>query len=229
MSAQTSLKMHGNGPRVVDPVESGFDPTNAVVQSASITVNVTNVTNQAYEIFVLAAPVGRNQVTWNAAATEPTGGRQGRGRPIEALPYWDRSPPTTASVTFNLNAAGSQVAVDQHPHNNGIVFQTTPHDGLDLTSEVTTAANRPSSRSHGLGTASAAAARQSPAVYRRPLSSPRHRSRESATQRWPAGSRPLQQECTMQFSGRRSITFRHRGPARPGVGNLLWPHDSDRP
>ncbi len=149
-----NYKLEANG----DPLRSmliAWDtstiPAGSFVQSASITLNVTNTSSSTYELYELKRAWAEAQASWNSATTstpwEVPGalGTADRGASILATV----AAPTTGLVTIPLNGAG--VALVQywidHPQSNfGIVISGDASDTDSLqvdSSEATTAANRP--------------------------------------------------------------------------------------
>jgi hypothetical protein len=124
-------------------------PSNAVVQSASITVNISNETNQAYEIYSVLRPWVETQVSWSVAATGNSWGSPGaQGAADRGTTVLGTITGDVGFVTINLNAAGiAQVQqwVSNSATNNGIIIQDyAATNGLDFaSSEATTVANRP--------------------------------------------------------------------------------------
>jgi hypothetical protein len=122
-------------------------PAGSVVQSASITLRVTNATNNVYNLYEVRRSWNESQVTWNNAvsgAPWATAGAQGstdRGAVVGTVTG------AVGTRTITLNSAG--IALVQSWVNGGtnagvIIASTTNPDGIDFaSSENGTVANRP--------------------------------------------------------------------------------------
>ncbi len=128
-------------------------PMGSIVQSASITVWVTNRTTGTYDIYELLRSWTEESATWNQYATGAawaTAGAQQIGVDRGAAVLASFAPLTTGFVTINLNSDG--VAMVQNwiktpSANHGVTIQnyvTTTADAVQFdSSEATTVTNRP--------------------------------------------------------------------------------------
>ena len=139
----TTLKVDGD-----DPGGSGKDassllrwdlssvPTGSKVDSASVTVNVTNPSTQTYQIYDLKRPWVESAATWlqyaSGTAWEVAGakGSLDRGSQVGSL-----SASTTGKRTFTLSPALVQRWLDNPATNQGIIIaNSTNTDGVDFSS-----------------------------------------------------------------------------------------------
>ena len=139
----TTLKVDGD-----DPGGSGKDaysllrwdlssvPAGSKVDSASVTVNVTNSSTQTYQIYDLKRPWVESAATWlqyaSGSAWEVAGakGSLDRGSQVGSL-----SAPTTGKRTFTLSPALVQRWLDNPASNQGIIIaNATNTDGIDFSS-----------------------------------------------------------------------------------------------
>jgi hypothetical protein len=145
-----------------DPVASGLEkstllkwdlsaiPTNSIVQSASMTINVTNSSNNSYELFKIKKAWEENKVSWdlydglNKWQTPGAKGAEDREDIILAslLAYWE------GFHTITLNAAGIDLVqswVNNPAFNYGFILANqSSSNGIDFSSrEDTTATKRP--------------------------------------------------------------------------------------
>ncbi len=102
-------------------------PSGSAVESASITLQVTNRTDDAYEVYGLKRPWVESEATWtqpSAGETWESPGVQGVGdRDATALASF--TAPSTGEITVPLNAAGValvQAWVDNPSTNHGLIF-----------------------------------------------------------------------------------------------------------
>ena len=149
----TTLKVDGD-----DPGGSGKDaysllrwdlssvPAGSEVDSASVTVNVTNPSTQTYQIYDLKRPWVESAATWlqyaSGGAWEVAGakGSLDRGSQVGSL-----SAPTTGTRTVSLSPALVQRWLDNPASNQGIIIaNATNSDGVDFYSrQVGDASLRP--------------------------------------------------------------------------------------
>src|SRR5215213_6339582 len=137
--AATSLKVDGD-----DPDPGGGDlyaalrwdlsqvPAEATVSSATVTLNVTNLSPQSYGAYELKRSWTEGQLNWNQAATGTpwaTAGAKGttdRGSQIASV-----TPTAVAPYTFTIPASVVQGCLNTPSSNNGIVLgHTTNFDGF---------------------------------------------------------------------------------------------------
>jgi ribosomal protein L35AE/L33A len=126
-------------------------PSGSIIESADITVNVTNTSGADYEIYALLRPWVEGEATWNAYASGQNwqvGGADGSGdRGSTVLGAIIGS--TTGSNTFSLNLAGVAVIqswVDNPSSNRGFIVQDYINHNNDVrfsSREVPTATERP--------------------------------------------------------------------------------------
>ena len=115
-------------------------PSDALVDSATITINVTNVNSTAYEIYEMLANWQETSVTWNNAATATAwqspgaNGASDRGATVLGA----ISSGVTGLHTIVLNRAGLDVIqswIDGSAPNNGLIAaNSTATNGLDFSS-----------------------------------------------------------------------------------------------
>src|SRR5919112_172226 len=139
----TTLKVDGD-----DPGGSGKDaysllswdlssvPAGSKVDSASVTVNVTNPSSQTYQIYDLERPWVESAATWlqyaSGSAWEVAGARGSldRGSQVGSL-----SASTTGKRTFTLSTALAQGCLNNPASNQGIIIaNATNFDGIDFSS-----------------------------------------------------------------------------------------------
>jgi hypothetical protein len=139
----TSLKVDGD-----DPGGSGKDassllrwdlssvPAGSKVDSASVTVNVTNPSSQTYQIYDLERPWVESAATWlqyaSGSAWQAAGakGSLDRGSQVGSI-----SAPSTGKQTFTLSPALVQRWLDNPASNQGIIIaNATNTDGIDFSS-----------------------------------------------------------------------------------------------
>lgn len=123
-------------------------PTDAVITSASITLQVTNTSPNTYNLYAVSKSWNEGQVSWNNAAsgsawsTAGALGASDRGAIVGTI-----SATSTGLKTITLNAAGIAMVQDwaNGSANNGVIIaSTTNTDGIDFaSSEVATASQRP--------------------------------------------------------------------------------------
>src|SRR5215218_1195620 len=135
----TSLKVDGD-----DPDPGGGDlyaalrwdlsqvPAEATVSSATVTLNVTNLSPQTYGAYELKKSWNEGQLNWNQAATGSpwaTAGAKGttdRGAQIASV-----TPTNIAPYTFTIPASVVQGWLNTPSSNNGILLaHTTNFDGF---------------------------------------------------------------------------------------------------
>lgn len=122
-------------------------PAGSVVQSASISVRITNATANTYEIYAVSRAWAESQATWQnatSASAWATAGAMGgtdRGAVIGTITG------STGNKTVTLNGAGVSLVqswVDGGTNAGVIIANATNTDGLDLaSSEHATLAYRP--------------------------------------------------------------------------------------
>ncbi|MGC4095316.1 MAG: DNRLRE domain-containing protein [Polyangiaceae bacterium] len=150
---QTTLYVDGDDGSGVDLAAlmqwtlSGI-PAGSVVQSASVTVRITNATANTYNLYGVVRPWSETQATWQNATTSTTWATAG------AMAATDRSATSvgtitgsTGSSTVTLNAAGISLVqswVDGGTNAGIIIANASNTDGLDFySSEYGTASYRP--------------------------------------------------------------------------------------
>ena len=125
-------------------------PTNAVVQSAKLTLNVTDPSASSYELYQLKRNWSEASATWNNASTgtpwEVAGAKGATDRGSTVLGSITAS--TTGEKVITLNAAGVaavQAWINNPSSNFGLVLQDyTGTDGMAFqSSESTTVTARP--------------------------------------------------------------------------------------
>jgi len=118
-------------------------PENAIVESASLTLDVFNPSGSSYDIFALYSPWVEAEVTWQeyraGMAWESAGGLGGSDRGSLSL---SSISPSTGLFTVALNEAGIAIVqswVDGAVNNNGfIIANTSASDGADFYSSEST-------------------------------------------------------------------------------------------
>jgi hypothetical protein len=125
-------------------------PSDALVDGATITINVTNVSSSGYEIYQLLTNWQETSVTWNDAAAgtpwQSSGANGATDRGTTILGVVNGS--VTGSHTVTLNQAGLDVVqswIDGSAPNNGmIIADSAAGNGLDFSSrEASGSLNRP--------------------------------------------------------------------------------------
>ena len=132
----TTLKVDGN-----DPDPNGGDlyaalrwdlsqvPAGATVTSASVTLNVTNPTAQAYGAYELKRSWSEGQLSWNQAATgSPWAAAGAKGTADRGSKIADLTPTTIAPYTFTIPASVVQGWLSAPSSNNGILLAHTTND-----------------------------------------------------------------------------------------------------
>ncbi len=125
-------------------------PIGSTIQSASITLRVTNASSHDYPLLALVRAWSESAATWQRAATGEswqTAGAQGAGN-RNATVLGTLSARSTGTCAVTLNAAGLATLsswVDSSARNFGLVVASASNsDGLDIASrENATVANRP--------------------------------------------------------------------------------------
>jgi DNA-binding phage protein len=134
--AAKTLKVDGN-----DPDPNGGDlyaalrwdlsslPAGATVNSATVTLNVTNPTTQVYGAYDLKRAWDEGQLTWNQAATgAPWATAGAKGTTDRGSKIADVAPTTIAPYTFTVPASVVQGWLRTPSSNNGIVLAHTTND-----------------------------------------------------------------------------------------------------
>jgi hypothetical protein len=134
--AAKTLKVDGN-----DPDPNGGDlyaalrwdlsslPAGATVNSATITLNVSNPTTQVYGAYELKRAWSEEQVTWNQAATgSPWATAGAKGTTDRGSKIADVAPTRIAPYTFTVPASVVQGWLGTPSTNNGIVLSHTTND-----------------------------------------------------------------------------------------------------
>ena len=122
-------------------------PAGSKINSASVTLNVTNSSTQTYQAYGLKQPWVESAATWTLyAAGQPwqiAGASGSLDRDAQAA--GTIRPSTTGKQTFTLSPALVQSWLDNPQGNNGIIITNTSNtDGFDLsTRESTTSSLRP--------------------------------------------------------------------------------------
>ncbi len=126
-------------------------PQGSTVQSAAITINVTNPSVRSYEIYEVLKPWVESEVTWNRASAgqnwEVAGASGATDRGSTVLGTLQVG--TNGLATITLNSAGValvQTWINNPSANRGLIIQdyVVAPDGIDFdSSEATTVANRP--------------------------------------------------------------------------------------
>lgn len=128
----------------------GVVPADAMVQSATIYLNVLNISSGPYSCYGLLTPWEETQATWNNALTASTwaiAGARGAGDRAN-LPLCTISAPVTGPVAVDLNSDGLALVqswVDGSLPNHGIIIaDSATSDGADFdSSDSANAMNRP--------------------------------------------------------------------------------------
>ncbi|RPH97185.1 MAG: DNRLRE domain-containing protein [Lysobacterales bacterium] len=153
----TSLQVDGD-----DPAGSGNDlnillawdlgaiPAGAIVEAASIRMEVTNLSTGSYTCYALLTNWVEAQTTWNRASTAAAWGAAGAASAADrdSTPLCTVSAAATGALTVPLNAAGLarvQSWIDAPTGNHGLVIgNSATTDGADFhASESGTAVARP--------------------------------------------------------------------------------------
>ena len=134
--AAKTLKVDGN-----DPDPNGGDlyaalrwdlsslPAGATVNSATITLNVSNPTTQVYGAYELRRAWSEGQVTWNQAATgSPWATAGAKGTTDRGPKIADVAPTSIAPYTFTVPTSVVQGWLGTPSANNGIVLSHTTND-----------------------------------------------------------------------------------------------------
>jgi hypothetical protein len=134
--AAKTLKVDGN-----DPDPNGGDlyaalrwdlsslPAGATVNSATVTLNVTNPTTQVYGAYDLKRAWDEGQLTWNQAATgAPWATAGAKGTTDRGSKIADVAPTTIAPYTFTVPASVVEGWLRTPSSNNGIVLAHTTND-----------------------------------------------------------------------------------------------------
>jgi len=125
-------------------------PTGKTVTSASITINVSDVTaSPGYTLYELKRNWSESTATWNlysSTAWETAGAKGANDRGTTAL--GTATPTATGQYTINLNSAGVALVqnwINNPASNNGFILADGANsNGLDFaTSEATTTTSRP--------------------------------------------------------------------------------------
>ncbi|MCZ6587095.1 MAG: DNRLRE domain-containing protein [Alphaproteobacteria bacterium] len=115
-------------------------PTDALVDSATITINVTNVNSTPYEIYAVLVNWQETTTTWNNAATGTPWQSPGADGAVDrgATVLGAISSGVTGTHTVVLNQAGLDVVqswIDGSPPNNGLIAaNSSATNGLDFSS-----------------------------------------------------------------------------------------------
>jgi len=127
-------------------------PAGKIVTAVSITVNITNVSSQLYEIYALRRAWSESSATWNQASSGVNWGTAGANSTTsdrESTVLGAMSSSSTGLRTFSLNSSGIakvQSWIDNPSSNHGFVIMdyVNNSDGLDFSSrETSTVSNRP--------------------------------------------------------------------------------------
>ncbi len=127
-------------------------PAGKTITSVSLSVNVTDVSSQPYEIYAMRRSWSESSATWNQASSGvawSTVGANNTSTDRENTVLGALSSSSTGVRTFTFNASGVakvQAWVNTPSSNHGFVIQDYVNntDGLDISSkENGTAANRP--------------------------------------------------------------------------------------
>jgi hypothetical protein len=127
-------------------------PAGKTITAVTLTVNVTDLSAQVYEIYALRRAWSESSATFNVASSGVNWGTAGASNTTsdrETTVLGTISSSTTGVKTFAFNSAGIakvQSWVNTPAGNHGFIVQdyTSNTDGIDLSSkENTTAANRP--------------------------------------------------------------------------------------
>ena len=128
-------------------------PMGSIVQSASITLSITNSTTSTYELYELLRSWTEGDATWNqyaAGAAWGTAGAQQIGVDRAATVIASFTALATGFMTINLNADGIAMVqkwINAPSTNHGVTIQNYVTTSADIfafeSSEALTASNRP--------------------------------------------------------------------------------------
>ena len=125
-------------------------PAGSTITAASVTINVTNISGNTYQVYKMHRPWIETGATWTQYASglnwQVAGASGTSDRGATALGSMTAS--TTGLKTFTFNASGVAIVqewLNTPSSNNGIIVQNYANaDGLDWdSSEIGTATNRP--------------------------------------------------------------------------------------
>ena len=125
-------------------------PPEAVIQSVSVTINVTDFTTQTYELYELERVWFENEATWNdfagGSAWQSDGAKGANDRGSTVL--GTAAPGQVGSYTIDLNATGVTLVqgwINNLSSNNGLIIaDENTSDGIDFSSsETIVAGSRP--------------------------------------------------------------------------------------
>jgi len=154
---ETTLQVDGSEPSGSETDMSivlGWDissiPADAIVQSASIELEVTNPSSGSYTCYSLLAPWNQSEVTWNQASSGVAWTVPGASSASDrgSQPVCTVSAGSTGSMTVGLNSDGLLLVqnwINNPSSNHGIIIASpTTADGADFhSSESSTAIARP--------------------------------------------------------------------------------------
>lgn len=140
----------GNDLNILLAWDLGAIPAGAIVEAASIRMEVTNLSTGSYTCYALMASWVEAQTTWNRASTAAPWGAAGAASAAdrESTPLCTVNAAATGALTVPLNAAGLarvQSWIDAPAGNHGLVIASSATtDGADFhASESATAVARP--------------------------------------------------------------------------------------
>ncbi len=118
-------------------------PAGATITSVSLSLNVTNISSQPYEIYAMRRSWSESSATWNQASSGvnwSTAGANSTSTDRESTVLGAVSSSTTGVKTFAFNSAGVakvQAWVNTPSSNHGFVIQdyVNNSDGLDFSSK----------------------------------------------------------------------------------------------